>query len=116
MHALDEVHTAKHSKYDALCHSNGVVFKTFVMGSHGGFDTDAEELLSRLALAWSLKHGTTRPDALHSLRMSFSAALEKCQNQSLCDRGLATYGLPVFRRHGPLLPHDLFTILHGTEV
>lgn len=52
----------------------GIVFKTFVLGSHGGFDSHAEELLSLLALAWSLKHGITRDDALHSLRMSFSVA------------------------------------------
>ena len=63
--------------------ANGVVFKTFVLGSHGGFDTDAEELLHRLSLAWSLQHGTSRADALHSLRMSFSVALEKSQNPSL---------------------------------
>ena len=111
MHALEKVHTEKHNKYDLICNTNGIVFKTFVMGSHGGFDLDAEDLLSRLALTWSLKHSTTRADALHSLRMSFSAALEKSQNQSLCDRGLATYGLPVFRRQGPFLPHDLLPFL-----
>ena len=113
MHALEDRHAKKHRDYAQLCATHGVVFKSFVMGSHGGFDLDAEELLSRLALTWSLKHGTKRDDALHSLRMSFSVALETSQNQSLCDRGLSTHGLPIFRRRGPLLPHELFTAPPG---
>jgi len=108
MHALDTRHDKKHRDYDTLCTTQGIVFKTFILGSHGGFDSDAEELLSRLSLAWSLKHGTSRADALHSLRTSFSVALEVSQNQSLCDRGLSSHGMPIFRRRGLLLPHDLF--------
>ena len=113
MHALEDRHAKKHRDYDQLCATHGVVFRSFVMGSHGGFDSDAEELLSRLALTWSVKHGIKRDDALHSLRMSFSVALETSQNQSLCDRGLSTQGLPIFRRRGPLLPHELFTAPPG---
>ena len=115
LQALQKIHGEKHHHYDALCSANGVVFKTFVLGSHGGFDTDAEELMSRLSVAWALKHGTTSSDALHSLRMAFSVALEKSQNQSICDRGLAVHGLPIFLRRAPFLPHDLFASIGGFD-
>jgi hypothetical protein len=91
---LKDAADRKYTMYLDKCNKNGLVFKPFVMGSHGGFGTDCDFLVKKIAAAQSNsgRYGYSVAQLSNFIYQRLSFEVQKVQANFISERQPFVYG------------------------
>jgi hypothetical protein len=91
---LKDAADRKYVTYLEKCNENGLVFKPFVMGSHGGFGSDCDFLVRKIAAAQanSGRYGYSVSELTNFIYQRLSFEVQKIQADFISERQPLVYG------------------------